>query len=71
MKKLILCSLLSIFIMSNVIINNLSASCRITSSGKDIYVEATGELITSLLVNGIIELYRQDVTLSGYCYAIR
>ena len=46
-------------------------SSRITSSGKDIYVEAARELITYFLVDGLLEISRQDVSLSGYCYAIR
>ena len=47
-------------------------SCRseVTSSGKDIYASASGEFAYYLLVDGLIELGREAVSLSGYCYAV-
>lgn len=40
-------------------------------SGKDIKVEAKGEIIYNILNEGIIEVSRQPITLSGTVYAIR
>lgn len=47
-------------------------SCRseVTSSGKDIYAAANGEFAYYLLIDGLIELGREAVSLSGYCYAV-
>jgi hypothetical protein len=48
-----------------------SAHSEITSSGKDIYAEGSGELITYILIKGLIEIGRQTVNLHGYCYPIK
>lgn len=46
-------------------------SSQVTSSGKDIYAIAKGELTFNLLVDGFIEFGRKSLTLDGYCYAVR
>lgn len=51
--------------------NQTSAYSEVASSGKDIYAEATGEFITYLLVDGLIELSRQALYLHGYCLAVK
>lgn len=43
----------------------------ITSSGKDVYAYARGEVISYLVVNGVIEVARTPVSLNGYAYIIR
>lgn len=47
--------------------------CRseVTSSGKDIYAMATGEVVTCFLVEDFIEISRTAVSLEGYCSAVR
>ena len=50
--------------------HQVSAHSEVTSSGKDIYATARGELAYYLLVDGLIELGRESVDLSGYCYVI-
>lgn len=50
--------------------NQISSHSEVTSSGKDIYATATGELSYYLLIDGLIELGRESVRLSGYCYAV-
>lgn len=51
--------------------NETSAYSVVTSSGKDIYADATGEFITYLLVEGLVEISRQALHLHGYCWAIK
>ncbi len=46
-------------------------SSRITSSGKDIYATASGEVVSYLLIDGLIEMGRTPANLSGYAYVIR
>ena len=43
---------------------------QVTSSGKDIYVRAVGELVYYFLVDGFIELGREAIDLDGYCFVI-
>ena len=42
----------------------------ITSSGKDIYAMASGELEYYFLIDGLIQLGRKAVSLDGYCFVI-
>lgn len=48
-----------------------STHSEITNSKKDIYATATGELVTYLLIDGLIEIRRQYIRMSGYCWAIK
>lgn len=41
-----------------------------TSSGKDIYAMASGELEYYFLIDGLIQLGRKAVSLDGYCFVI-
>lgn len=50
--------------------NEKLCTSQVTSSGKDIYARAVGELVFYFLVDGLIELGRDSVDLSGYCSAI-
>lgn len=43
---------------------------EITSSGKDIYAAAAGELTWYILVEGLIEFAREEIHLEGYCAAV-
>lgn len=51
--------------------HELTCYSQVTSSGKDIYASASGELEYYLIVEGFIELGREFVGLDGYCYAVR
>ncbi len=51
--------------------NEITCNSQVTASGKDIYASANGELAYYLLIEGLIELGRESVNLSGYCYAVR
>lgn len=51
--------------------NEITCNSQITSSGKDIYATANGELAYYILVENLLELGREAVNLSGYCAVIR
>lgn len=48
-----------------------SCTSTITNSGKDIYVQARGAAIYSILSGGVIEVSRAPVNISGTVYVIR
>ena len=48
----------------------ISCGLEVASSEKDINASATEEFAHSLFVDGLIELSREAVSLSGYCYAV-
>lgn len=51
--------------------NEITCNSQITSSGKDIYATAHGELAYYILIENLLELGREAVSLSGYCTAVR
>lgn len=51
--------------------HQVTAHSEVTSSGKDIYASATGEISYYILIDGLIELGRESVNLYGYCYAVK
>lgn len=48
-----------------------NTNSKIASSGKDIYCYTYGEIALYLLVNGVIEITREPVNMSGTAYVIR
>ena len=44
---------------------------KVSSSGKDIIASATGELVFYFLINNVLEVGREAVSLSGICAAAR
>lgn len=60
-----------VIISANLARNNRNHHSVVTNSGKNIYAEATGEVVTYVLVQGLIEIARNAYTLSGICCAIK
>lgn len=50
--------------------HEITCHSEVTSSGKDIYASATGNLVYYLLIEDLLEVGREVVNLSGYCAVI-